>query len=341
MQKLVGVKFSASNKVYSFDPNGLELEIGEPVIVDSALGLSFGTVATNNKDVDESDIPEGLKKVVRRATEQDRKKFNELKEKASKDLVVIRDKVKKQGLEMKIVSAEYSFDASKIIIEFAAEDRVDFRELLKDLASTLKVRIELHQVGQRDEVKIKGGIGPCGEICCCVRFLKDFEHVTVKMAKNQGLSLSPTKISGLCGRLMCCLAYENKTYEEILKKMPKVNSEIASPKGKGVVVYNDILRERVSVKVKNNDDSFTVYDFSLAELNGEAENKEEIIVVAKEEVNAEKPKEQKEEIPQNLNKEEKKEEPKPQDKNFKNKNFRKNRHKNFKNKENKNGIRNN
>ena len=178
---------------------------------------------------------------------------------------------------MKVVSCEYTFDGSKIIIEFSAEDRVDFRDLLKELASALKVRIELHQVGQRDEVKIKGGIGPCGEICCCVRFLKDFEHVTVKMAKNQGLSLSPTKISGLCGRLMCCLAYENKTYEEILKKLPKVNSEVDSPKGKGTVVYNDILRERVSVKIKNGEDSFVVYDFSLAELNGEEPQEEKTI----------------------------------------------------------------
>ncbi|MBR2909530.1 MAG: stage 0 sporulation family protein [Clostridia bacterium] len=277
MQKVVGVKFSASNKVYTFDTNGIELSIGDEVIVDSALGLSFGTVATAVKTLDEKDLPEGLKTVIRKASEKDKKRFEELKTKASKDIVIVREKVKNQGLEMKVVSCEYTFDGSKIIIEFSAEDRVDFRELLKELASALKVRIELHQVGQRDEVKIKGGIGPCGEICCCVRFLKDFEHVTVKMAKNQGLSLSPTKISGLCGRLMCCLAYENKTYEEILKKLPKVNKEIDTPKGRGTVVYNDILRERVSVKIKNGEDNFTVYDFSLAELNGEApqEEKEE------------------------------------------------------------------
>ena len=241
------------------------------------MGLSFGIVATAVKMLEEKDLPEGLKPVIRKATEKDKKRFEELKEKASKDIFVVREKVKKQGLEMKVVSCEYTFDGSKIIIEFSAEDRVDFRDLLKELASALKVRIELHQVGQRDEVKIKGGIGPCGEICCCVRFLKDFEHVTVKMAKNQGLSLSPTKISGLCGRLMCCLAYENKTYEEILKKLPKVNSEVDSPKGKGTVVYNDILRERVSVKIKNGEDSFVVYDFSLAELNGEEPQEEKTI----------------------------------------------------------------
>ena len=167
---------------------------------------------------------------------------------------------------MKIVSVEYCLDASKVVIEFSAEDRVDFRELLKELASALKVRIELHQVGQRDEVKIIGGLGPCGEECCCVRFLKEFEHVTVKMAKNQGLSLSPTKISGLCGRLMCCLGYENKAYEEVLKRMPKLNSKLQTSKGFGQVVYNDILRERVSVKVQTGEDSFTIYDFALEEL---------------------------------------------------------------------------
>lgn len=269
MQKIVGVKFSSSNKVYTFGVNDIDLKVGDNVIVDSNQMLAFGLVATEIKTFKDEEIPSDLKFVIRKATDSDKKKYEELKNKAHEDIKLVREKVNKLNLEMKIVSCEYSFDATKIIIEFSAEDRVDFRELLKELAASLKVRIELHQVGQRDEVKIKGGIGPCGEICCCVRFLKDFEHVTVKMAKSQGLSLSPTKINGLCGRLMCCLAYENKTYEEILKKMPKVNSEINSPKGIGTVVYNDILRERVSVKVKTGEDSFTIYDFSLIELNGE------------------------------------------------------------------------
>ncbi len=274
MQKIVGIKFRQTGKAYSFDMNGLSLEINDKVVVDSASMLCIGEVAFV-KEIDENSLSEPLKKVIRKATDVDLKKQVELSEKASKDIFTIRNKVKELGLEMKIVSAEYSLDASKIVVEFSAEERVDFRELLKELASILKVRIELHQVGQRDEVKIKGGLGPCGEICCCARFLKDFEHVTVKMAKNQGLSLSPTKISGLCGRLMCCLAYENGTYEEILKRMPKINSKIQSPKGEGVVVYNDILRERVSVKVQNGDDSFVVYDFSLSELNGEKTAKNE------------------------------------------------------------------
>lgn len=271
MQKVVGVKFSGG-KVYTFNANSLEPQINDNVIAETSLGLSYGVVATPIREIETPN--EDLKNIIRIATPQDKKKFEELKKRAEKDLPVIKEKVKKLDLAMKIVSAEYTFDASKIIIEFAADDRVDFRELLKELASALHVRIELHQVGQRDEVKLKGGIGPCGEICCCVRFLKDFEHVTVKMAKNQGLSLSPTKISGLCGRLMCCLGYENEMYEDILKRMPKVNQEVSTPKGRGTVVYNDILRERVNVKIKSNDDSFTIYDFSLDELGVNNEKRE-------------------------------------------------------------------
>lgn len=308
MQKIVGIKFRSTGKAYSFDRNNLDLVCGEKVVVDSASMLCIGEVAFV-KEIDENELSEPLKKVVRKATENDLKRQKELSEKASKDIFTIRKKVKELELDMKIVTAEYSLDGGKIVVDFSAEERVDFRDLLKELASLLKVRIELHQVGQRDEVKIKGGLGPCGEICCCARFLKDFEHVTVKMAKNQGLSLSPTKISGLCGRLMCCLAYENKTYEEILKKMPKINSKIHSPKGDGVVVYNDILRERVSVKVQNGDDSFVVYDFSLAELNGEKNDEEKLEKVEKplKTFIQEKPQVVNSEKQKNLNKSEKQE----------------------------------
>jgi len=340
MQKVVGVKFKSNGKVYLFSKNNIDLNVNDNVIVDSAVGLSFGTVHLI-KEVNENDLNEPLKCVIRKATKEDCKKYEELTEKAKKDIFVVREKVKKLDLEMKVVSAEYSFDGSKILIEFSAEDRVDFRDLLKELASVLKVRIELHQVGQRDEVKIKGGIGPCGEVCCCARFLKDFEHVTVKMAKNQGLSLNPTKISGLCGRLMCCLGYENKQYEEVLKKMPKVNSEIDSPKGKGVVVYNDILRERVSIKIKQNDDSFIVYDFSLLELNNESvpsEKQEEKTEVNNKTELTEKSVDNKEvkieeqkivNKPQNNNQQENKQN------NFKKNKFKNKNHKNFKKKENK------
>ena len=274
MQKVVGVKFKTNGKVYLFDKNNIDVNVNDNVIVDSIFGLSFGNVNLI-KEINENELNEPLKNVVRKATKEDVKKHEELTEKAKKDIFVIREKVKKLELEMKVVSAEYSFDGTKILIEFSAEDRVDFRDLLKELASALKVRIELHQVGQRDEVKIKGGIGPCGEVCCCARFLKDFEHVTVKMAKNQGLSLNPTKISGLCGRLMCCLGYENKQYEEVLKKMPKINSQVKTPDGVGTTVYNDILRQMVSVKFTKGDEVANIVVYPLSDIkliNKEANN---------------------------------------------------------------------
>jgi len=335
MQSVVGVRFNPSGKIYFFNPNNVELEVGDNCIVDCKIGLSYGTVAVKNAEIEEIELSEPLKKVVRKATEQDKKKYSELKEKAQNDINLVREKVKKFGLDMKIVSAEYCFDGSKIIIDFSADDRVDFRDLLKELASALKVRIELHQVGQRDEVKLKGGLGPCGQECCCVKFLKDFEHVTVKMAKNQGLSLSPTKISGLCGRLMCCLAYENKAYEEVLKRMPKINKPIDTPKGQGVVVYNDLLRERVSVKIQNNDDSFVVYDFSLAELNGEVplkekEEQKETQVEEVVEIKEEQKNEVQEKTQQSQNKDSQNNQ-KNHNNNHKKNDFRKNKHK-FKNK---------
>ncbi len=271
MQKVIGVKSPQTKKVHfyvCFD----ELKIGTPVIVETEFGEAFGHVCTAPREIDSQDE----NKILRVATERDIKQNNELSALAQKAMQVTKEKIKKLGLDMKVVSSEYTFDGSKVIIEFSADERVDFRELLKELASALKVRIELRQVGQRDEVKVKGGIGPCGQICCCTRFLNDFEHVTVKMAKNQGLSLSPTKISGLCGRLMCCLGYENPVYEEILKRMPKINSEVNTPKGRGTVTYNDILRERVSVKVKNGEDNFTIYDFALEELEQKTKSENKI-----------------------------------------------------------------
>jgi len=274
MQKVIGVKLNNLAKVYFFDPKGLELKIGDKVIVSTSVGMALGTIAFGERNIDENELSEPAKEIIRVATNKDLEIEKQNREKAQKALAVIKENVKSLNLQMKIVSAEYTFDASKIVIDFTAEERVDFRELLKNLATALKTRIELRQIGQRDEVKIKGGIGPCGEICCCSRFLKDFEHVTVKMAKNQGLSLSPTKISGLCGRLMCCLGYENNTYEEILSRMPKVNSWVNTKSGKGQVVYLDILRERVSVKLPQGDDSFIVEDYSLAEIESiKSENK--------------------------------------------------------------------
>ena len=263
MQKIVGVKQDISGKIFYYLPPNSAYNIGDKVVfLDNDLEL-LGTIIFKDKDVDDVD---NLSRIVRVATPADLKKAEELREKANQAVTLTRKKAKSLKLDMKVVSAEYVLDASKIIISFTAEDRVDFRELLKELATNLKTRIELKQIGQRDEVKIVGGLGPCGEICCCTRFLKDFEHFTVKMAKNQGLSLSPTKISGLCGRLMCCLGYENPYYEEVLKRMPKVNSFVNTPSGKGQVIYNDILREQVSVKFVKDDESVEITSFPLEEI---------------------------------------------------------------------------
>lgn len=272
MQKIIGVSFYQLGKVNFYFFNR-EYNIGDRVVVDYQDAQIIGTIVTQPRfvqDIDESEI----KNVLRKATSQDLAKWQENEQKATDAVKITKQKVKELGLDMKVVDAIYSLDGSKVIIDFTAEERVDFRELLKELAGKLKTRIELKQIGQRDEVKIKGGIGPCGEICCCKRFLNDFEHVTVKMAKNQGLSLSPTKISGLCGRLMCCLGYENPHYEEILKKMPKINSAVSTPDGEGIAVYNDILRQMVNVKfVKGEDSNIVAYSLKDIKILQKKENK--------------------------------------------------------------------
>lgn len=266
MQKIVGVSFYQLGKVYYFDPNGISLKAGDKVVVDYQEAQIVGTVVFAEKLIKPEDLLEPVKNVLRKVTASDIKRAEENQKRAEDAVKFTKQKARELGLNMKIVDAVYSLDGSKVIIDFTAEDRVDFRELLKELAGKLRTRIELKQIGQRDEVKIKGGIGPCGEICCCKRFLNDFEHVTVKMAKNQGLSLSPTKISGLCGRLMCCLGYENPQYEEVLKLMPKINSTVVTPDGEGVAVYNDILRQLVSVKFQKGDEVAQVVAYQLKDI---------------------------------------------------------------------------
>ena len=264
MQKIIGVKKADDKNIYYFS-HGQELCVGDKIVANFDEFQTVATVVRIDPKVKESELQD-MKKIIRVATDSDLKKYNELQAKAKQNLKAIKTKSIELGLVLKFVGAEYSLDNSKIIITFSSEERVDFRQFLKDLASMLKTRIELKQIGQRDEVKVRGGVGPCGEPCCCARFLNDFEHVTVKMAKVQGLSLSPTKINGICGRLMCCLGYESDIYEEILAKMPKVNSEVKTENGKGTVVYNDILRERVSVKRQAEGDTFVVEDFPLEEV---------------------------------------------------------------------------
>lgn len=268
--QIIGVKFRSSNNIYDFDAGSLEIKKGDAVIVETINGLCYGKVEVVNKDK-ESETE--LKKVIRKATEKDSQHLLTIRKKEQNALSEVKTMAKQYGLEMKVIDAEYMFDMSKLIFTFTADDRVDFRELVKSLASTFKTRIELRQVGVRDEAKILGGLGPCGRQTCCKNHLKEFEKVSVKMAKNQGLSLNPTGISGTCGRLMCCLAYEDNQYVEALSKMPKLNSKVKTPDGVGSVTYNNILKNLVSVKFVNEDGSYKINEYALSEI--EFGNKDE------------------------------------------------------------------
>ena len=267
MQEIIGIQYKQASKVYYFDPKGEKYNIGDEVIVDTQNGPAYGVVAQENSEIDEKTLELPLKPVIRKVTDKDIKQLEHLKQKAEKSFPIVIEKIEELSLPMKVVEVEYSFDETKITISFTAEGRVDFRELLKLLASSLRVKIELRQIGAREEVKAVGALGLCGNECCCCRFLKEPEHVVVKMAKLQNLSLSPTKTGGACGKIMCCLAYEDPVYREILSKMPKVGSTIKTPDGEGVVTYNDILKEKVTVKFVYNDDSYKYKDFLLKDLN--------------------------------------------------------------------------
>lgn len=271
--KIVGVKFADGGKIYDFSPKDLLVNIGDKVIVETVRGLDFGTVATPIKTIDRAETDEPLKDVVRIATHQDLAQIKKIKALNKKFLEETKRIVENFGLEMKIISCDTSFDEQKININFTSENRVDFRELVKELGSRFKARIELRQIGARDEVKIIGGLGPCGKVCCCREFLKDFEHVSIKMPKVQGLSLNPTKISGLCGRLMCCLGYENAHYSETFRLMPRINSEVETPEGKGTVVYNNLLKRLVQVRLgKKDDPTSQILEFPLDKIKIKAKN---------------------------------------------------------------------
>ena len=244
MVKVVGVRFKKAGKIYYFDPDKIDAKKNDFVIVETARGLEFGVVAVGPKEVNEDEIISPLKPVLRLAEDEDVQIHKENKKKAKEAMTICQEKVKEHALEMNLVDVEYTFDNNKVIFYFTADNRVDFRDLVKDLASIFKTRIELRQIGVRDEAKIIGGIGPCGQITCCTRFLGEFAPVSIKMAKEQSLSLNPTKISGLCGRLMCCLKYEQETYEELLVHMPQVGAIINSPDGTGVIISSYTLLQR-------------------------------------------------------------------------------------------------
>lgn len=252
MSMVVGIRFQENGKVYDFDPGELTLLPGELVVVETARGIECGTVARANRTVTEE--REDRKPVLRRATAEDRRRQEENAKKAREAMRICQERIAAHHLEMKLVDAEYAFDNSKITFNFTADGRVDFRNLVKDLAATLHTRIELHQIGVRDEAKKLGGIGICGQPFCCSRFLRDFQPVSIKMAKEQGLSLNPTKISGSCGRLMCCLKYEQDTYEELIKMSPKVGAVVMTPEGRGVVTDSNILTGKVKVRLDKNVD---------------------------------------------------------------------------------------
>lgn len=249
MVKVAGVRFKKAGKIYYFDPDMLKVEKGTNVIVETARGMEFGTVTSGIKEVPESEIVPPLKKIVRIADENDAVQHRENVRKKQRAIELCQEKVNKHNLQMKLIDVEYTFDNSKIIFYFTADGRVDFRELVKDLAGVFKMRIELRQIGVRDEAKMVGGIGTCGKGLCCHTWLPEFEPVSIKMAKVQNLSLNPTKISGICGRLMCCLKYENDIYYELRKGMPDAGERIRTPDGIGIVQESNILENKIKVRL--------------------------------------------------------------------------------------------
>lgn len=254
MIKVIGVRFKKAGKIYYFDPADMNIQKDTYVVVETARGIEFGECVIGIKQISESDIVAPLKSVLRIATDEDINKHFKNKEKEKDAFEICLKKIQEHGLTMKLIDVEYTFDNNKVIFYFTADGRVDFRELVKDLATIFKTRIELRQIGVRDEAKMLGGLGPCGRPMCCSSFLGDFASVSIKMAKEQNLSLNPTKISGICGRLMCCLNYEQSTYEDIRKRMPKVGSIVKTEEGTGEVFSNNIVKESVRVKLKKGEE---------------------------------------------------------------------------------------
>lgn len=255
MAEIIGVRFKTVGKVYYFDPVGNVLQVGQKVIVETARGVECGEVVIKNREVAETEIVSPLKPMMRIATEQDLKTIENNKIKEKEAMALCQQKVDKHNLDMKLVDVEYTFDGNKILFYFTADGRVDFRELVKDLASVFRTRIELRQIGVRDESKMLGGLGVCGRPFCCSTFLGEFQPVSIKMAKEQSLSLNPTKISGTCGRLMCCLKYEQDVYEELLSITPKVGAYVKTPEGKGTVIDANLLTGKLTVRLENNADA--------------------------------------------------------------------------------------
>ena len=276
MVKVVGIKFKNGGKLYYFAPKaGDKYERNMPVVVETARGLEYAWVAYPDREVTDDEIVSPLKPVIRIATEKDTEFYEACQEKRPQAMQICREKIIKHGLEMKLVDCEYAFDGSKILFYFTSSNRVDFRELVKDLATTFHNRIELRQVGTRDEAKYLGGLAPCGRVCCCAGNMPEFKKVSVKMAKTQGLSLNPGKISGLCGRLMCCLSYENDYYAEAIKKMPKIGAEVQTPEGKAIVASINILKMEVKVKIDDRNGGWIWKDYRAEDIRFKKNNQPE------------------------------------------------------------------
>ena len=274
MSLIVGVRFKNNGKTYYFDPGTLSLETGDNVIVETARGLEWGKVSIANTQVDDKEVSNPLKPVVRRATKEDDERAEENERLGKEAVKITAQKVEKHKLNMKLVGAEYSFDRSKVTIFFTADGRVDFRELVRDIAGALHTRIELRQIYERDDIRLRGSLGPCGMPCCCITYLNEYEKVTVKMAKNQNLSLNPTKVSGMCGKLMCCLRYENDYYAETCKLMPKVGARVKTADGNVKVEGVDLLKRQIRASLENKDGGIEIKVYKLGEFEMTSKSRE-------------------------------------------------------------------
>ncbi len=287
MVEVIGVRFRETGKIYFFDPKDMEIEVGQNVIVETARGIEYGAVVINRRTISEEKVISTLKPVIRVATFEDDAIQQENKRKSKEAMRICSEKIQKHGLEMKLIDAEYTFDNNKVLFYFTADGRIDFRELVKDLASVFKTRIELRQIGVRDETKILGGLGICGRTLCCHSYLAEFAPVSIKMAKEQNLSLNPTKISGVCGRLMCCLKNEQETYEYLNEKLPNVGDTVKTTDGySGEVQSVNVLRQKVKVIITDENGDKDIKEYKVDELTFRPRKKKEKINISDEELKA-------------------------------------------------------
>ena len=285
MTRVIGVRFRPAGKIYYFAPGKFHIRQGDKVIVETARGIEFGTVVTGPKEVKDEEVMQPLKSVIRIATEEDKRAEEKNREKEKEAFEICLEKIRKHNLDMKLINAEYTFDNNKVLFYFTADGRIDFRELVKDLAAVFRTRIELRQIGVRDETKIRGGIGICGRPLCCHKYLSEFAPVSIKMAKEQNLSLNPTKISGVCGRLMCCLTNEEETYEELNSRLPAIGDTVTTNEGlKGEVQSVSVLRQLVKVVVTLENDEKEIREYKVDELKFRPRKRKNDVRLSKEEM---------------------------------------------------------